>query len=183
MAPANEIPVSPRLELVAPSLDYREDFLAMAREYQSLGEDHEKAKYAEAARDLSAFIRITQLRSRGLSLLEGQVPYHTYWLVEGRGTILAASTLRQRLTPPLMIEGGHVGYGTRPSQRRRGFGRLICSLTLQKAREMGLRRVLVTCNTENVASARIIQSCGGRLEGASPSPRTGKAVSRYWIDL
>jgi predicted acetyltransferase len=60
---------------------------------------------------------------------------------------------------------------------------VICSLTLQKARERGLRRVLITCNTENTASARIIVACGGQFDGEALSPRTGKPVSRYWIQL
>jgi predicted acetyltransferase len=171
------------LELVGPSLDYREDFLAMAEEYLSEGTEGEKALFAEAVRDLPAHIQTLRDRARWRSLLEGQVPYNTYWLVRGGRTIVATSTLRHYLTPQLMIEGGHIGYGTRPSERRKGYGRLICELTLQQARQRNLRRVLITCNAENVASARIILACGGRLEGESPSPRTGKPVSRYWIEL
>jgi predicted acetyltransferase len=147
------------------------------------GDDREKALMEEAARDVPAFIRTLAERAEGRSLLEGQVPYHSYWLLREGRTIVATSTLRHRLTPELLIEGGHIGYGTRPSQRRQGHGRAVCALTLRKARERGLARVLITCNTENTASARIILACGGRFEGESPSPRTGKPVSRYWIEL
>jgi predicted acetyltransferase len=48
---------------------------------------------------------------------------------------------------------------------------------------MNLRKVLVTCNTENIGSARIIQKNGGVFEGESVSPFTGKPVSRYWIEV
>ena len=171
------------LELEAPSLLYRDDFLAMAREYQIEGNEGERKFFAEAVADLPSHVRDLEARASGLRLLEGQVPYHSYWLIRDGRTIVATSTLRRWLTPALLAEGGHIGYGTRPSERRKGYGRLVCSLTLQKACEIGLRRVLITCNTENVASASIILACGGRFDGESPSPRTGKPVSRYWIEL
>jgi predicted acetyltransferase len=174
---------SPRLELVAPSSAYREDFLAMAAEYAVAGTDNEKVKFAEAARDFDAYLRQCRDRALGLSLAEGQVPFDVYWLVADGRTIVANSTLRHHLTPPLQIEGGHIGYGTRPSQRRKGYGRAICALTLQKARRRGLKRVLITCNTQNTASARIIVANGGKFAGEDVSPRTGLAVSRYWVDL
>jgi predicted acetyltransferase len=176
-------PVPPGLELAVPSLAYREDFLALAREYQAYGTEGERKFFAEAAADLSSHIRDLVARASGMRLLEGQVPYRSYWLIRNGQTLVATSTLRRWLTPALLVEGGHIGYGTRPSERCKGYGRIICTLTLQKAREMGLRRVLITCNTENVASSRIILACGGRFEGESASPRSGKPVSRYWIEL
>lgn len=175
--------ILPLLDLIAPTLDLREDFVAMAREYMRLGNDREQALFRQAMADVPAYLRLLEERAAGRMLLDGQVPYHTYWLVRDGRTIVASSTLRHYLTPALRIEGGHIGYGTRPGERRKGYGRLICERTLQKARQRGLSRVLLTCNTENTASMRIIQSCGGQLEGESLSPRTGKPVSRFWIDL
>ena len=177
-------PPSPeRLELIVPSLAHEADYLAMAREYETEGTEGEKAFFAQAARDLAVHVRVLRERAEGRSLAEGQVPYHSYWLVRDGRTIVANSTLRHFLTPPLLVEGGHIGYGVRPSERRKGYGKAVCARTLDKAREMGIRRVLITCNTENAASARIIEACGGRFDGQRPSPRTGKPVSRYWVDL
>jgi predicted acetyltransferase len=51
------------------------------------------------------------------------------------------------------------------------------------AREMGLKRVLITCDADNVASARIIEKNGGRLENQSVSRETGRLKNRYWIEL
>jgi predicted acetyltransferase len=183
MTGANGIPVTAGLELVSPSSAFREDFLAMAAEYAVAGTEGEKIRFAGAARDLRRFIRRAKKNARGRSLAEGQVPFDTYWLVRDGRTIVANSTLRHCLTPGLEIEGGHIGYGTRPSERRKGYGRVICALTLQKARERGLRRVLITCDTDNAASARIIEANGGRFDGEAVSPGTGKRVSRYWVEL
>jgi predicted acetyltransferase len=173
----------PVLVLEAPSIRYRQDFLAMAREYLVHGNEGERALYEEAIHDVAAHIRLLEDRARGRCLLEGQVPYRSFWLIRDGRTIVATSTLRRWLTPQLLIEGGNIGYGTRPSERGKGYGRAVCALTLREARDTGMKRVLITCNTENVASATIILACGGRFEGESPSPRTGKPVSRYWIEL
>ncbi|MEW5867934.1 MAG: GNAT family N-acetyltransferase [Chloroflexota bacterium] len=87
--------------------------------------------------------------------------------------------------PPaaLDLEGRHIGYAIRPVRWRRGYGTHILALTLEKARERGLRRVLVTCDKENTASARIIEKNGGRLAGEALAERSGKPVLRYWIEL
>ena len=107
----------------------------------------------------------------------------TYWLVKDNEIVLGESRLRHRLTPALENEGGHIGYAIRPRQRRKGYGTCILRLTLEKARDMGLDRVLVTCDTDNLASARIIEKNGGALAGYGISPQSGIQVSQYWIDL
>lgn len=73
--------------------------------------------------------------------------------------------------------GGHIGYSVRPSRRREGHASRALGLALDRARARGIDRVLVTCDTDNVASARTIESQGGVLEDV----RDGKR--RYWIGL
>ncbi len=79
--------------------------------------------------------------------------------------------------------GGHIGYRIRPSERRKGYGTLILALTLAEARKLGLPRVLLTCDQDNIASARVIQANGGALASEGYSPQTQTLVSRYWIEL
>ena len=74
------------------------------------------------------------------------------------------SRLRPRLTPALEIQGGHIGYNVPPSVRRKGYGTQLLRLTLPKARAAGLSRVLLTVDSSNVASIRIIERNGGRVE-------------------
>jgi len=97
--------------------------------------------------------------------------------------VLGTMALRHYLTPLLEDVGGHIGYAIRPSERRKGYGTRILALTLERARAMGLGRVLVTCDTDNLGSARVIQRNGGALASEGHSVRTGTRVSRYWIDI
>ena len=79
--------------------------------------------------------------------------------------------------------GGHIGYGVRPSERRKGYATLMLRLVLDKARAMGIERVLITCDKDNLASARVIQKNGGVLDSESYSEQAKRVTQRYWIEL
>ncbi|MBB4690611.1 GNAT family N-acetyltransferase [Paractinoplanes abujensis] len=102
------------------------------------------------------------------------------WIVED-DAYLGSIALRHTLNTMLFEAGGHIGYGIRPSARRRGLASWALTQTLDTARAMGLDRVLISCNPANVASARVIESHGGVHEDT----RTAGAhtVKRYWITL
>jgi predicted acetyltransferase len=79
--------------------------------------------------------------------------------------------------------GGHIDYGIRPKERNKGFGTLILKLTLEKARQIGLKRVLLTCDDDNLASARVIEKNGGILQDKILNEGHKVPTRRYWIDL
>ncbi|HMB08301.1 MAG TPA: GNAT family N-acetyltransferase, partial [Isosphaeraceae bacterium] len=88
------------------------------------------------------------------------------------------SNLRHALTDKLRREGGHVGYGVRPSRRGQGLATAMLALTLEKARALGIDRVLITCGKENVSSAKVIRKNGGRLLIAQARHEGFQLVSR-----
>ncbi|HWJ09828.1 MAG TPA: GNAT family N-acetyltransferase, partial [Nocardioides sp.] len=102
------------------------------------------------------------------------------WIVEG-DRVLGGIALRHELDDFLLRVGGHIGYGIRPSARRRGLATWALGRMLDEARGLGLDRVLVTCAEGNVASARTIERQGGVLEDVRDT-ELGRA-RRYWITL
>jgi predicted acetyltransferase len=76
---------------------------------------------------------------------------------------------------------GHLGYGIRPSARRRGLATWALGRTLDEARVLGLDRVLAVCAVDNVTSVKTIERCGGVFEGIRDT-KFGPA-RRYWIEL
>jgi predicted acetyltransferase len=155
-----------------------EELLEMAEEYRLAG-DH---RYQEALDGVTAYIARLRRWAEDDNLPEHVVPETTFWLVRER-KILGRTKIRHRLNAGLEVEGGHIGYDIRPSERRKGYGTAILHLALEKAIEIGLRRVMLTCDADNVASARIIEKNGGKLSGTATSPTTGKAIFQYWIEL
>jgi predicted acetyltransferase len=102
------------------------------------------------------------------------------WIVED-GRVLGAIVLRHEFTDYVLAVAGNIGYGIRPSARRRGLAAWALGQMLDEARARGLERVLVTCEASNVASARTIEHHGGVLEDIRDTGT--EKVRRYWIDL
>jgi predicted acetyltransferase len=105
----------------------------------------------------------------------------TYFLSDAEARLLGAVNIRHTLNEYLYNFGGHIGYGVRPSERKKGYATMIVRLALEKCRELGLDRVLITCATDNTASAHTIIANGGVLE--NETVEDGRPTLRFWIEL
>jgi predicted acetyltransferase len=119
---------------------------------------------------------------RGLRLPKDYVPSTMYCAFVGP-EIVGRLTLRLQLNEVLRKAGGHIGYVVVPAHRRRGVATEMLRLALPIARERGVDQALLTCDESNAASRRVIEKCGGILEGTSPIPDGGVIQYRYWISL
>ncbi|MCK0110865.1 GNAT family N-acetyltransferase [Ornithinimicrobium sp. F0845] len=117
----------------------------------------------------------------GVDLAPGRVPATMLFGVVGE-EIVGRAHIRHELTPALLEEGGHIGYGVRPDYRRRGYATAMLRQGLQVVRGLGVDRALVTCDDDNPASIATIERCGGVLEDTRPRD-DGASTRRYWIDL
>ena len=166
------------VKLIKADESLKEAMLSMAREFAESGEDG----YQEVLDDVSAYFKRLDRWAKGEDLPSHVVQENVYWLVRG-DLILGLIKLRRKVNEALLIEGGHIGYGVRPSERRKGYGTAMLGLVLDEARALELNRVMLTCDADNIGSAKIIERNGGKLSGTAVSPRTGKAVLQYWIEL
>lgn len=78
-----------------------------------------------------------------------------------------------------MAFGGHIGYSVKPSERRKGYASQLIQLALDHYRARGIDRVLLTCDKDNIASAKVIQHNGGQLE--DERQENNRITQRYWI--
>ncbi|GAA1144646.1 MULTISPECIES: GNAT family N-acetyltransferase [Microbacterium] len=114
---------------------------------------------------------------------EDRVHNDLYWIVDD-AEVIGFLSFRHDLNEWLREAGGHIGYAVRESRRRQGYASKALALALDRAREIGLDRVLVTCDDDNVASARTIEGAGGVLQDVSDQTERGHALlRRYWITL
>ncbi len=117
---------------------------------------------------------------KGVSLPAGQVSCSTFWLIRSDGKVVGAVNIRHKLNTYLMEYGGHIGYGICPIYRQKGYGKRILQLALTEARQLGINRVRITCNDDNIASEKIILHNGGVFD--SKGVEEGIIIKRFWIE-
>lgn len=130
---------------------------------------------------LADYLCVLEDARQGRALPAGFVPT-TFLLAFDQARIVGRISIRHRLNAFLEREGGHIGYAVLPAFRGRGYASAILRDGLLLARrELGLSRLLLTCDTDNPASARVIECNGGVLQDVVPSTRVGIGKRRYWI--
>ncbi len=113
---------------------------------------------------------------------QGKVPDSTFFsLDEERNIFLGAVNIRHYLNEALLLNGCHIGDGIRPSERRKGYATQMIGLALEECRKLGIDKVLMVCDKENVGSAKSIINNGGVLENEVVVD--GVTEQRYWISI
>ena len=113
---------------------------------------------------------------------DGLVPDSTFLcLDEERNIIVGAVNIRHYLNDYLLAHGGHIGDGIRPSERRKGYATQMIQLALEECKILGINKVLMVCDKDNIASAKSIIKNGGILE--NEVIENGVIEQRYWIEL
>jgi len=166
------------LTLMSPGRD--QEFAEMLDEFRAAGELHVyDGNFAIAWEGYAGFYELLSRMKAGGYPRPDIVPMDSYF-IEADGRILGDLYIRHRLSTQLDKMGGHVGYKVRPTCRNRGVATAALRLALKKLAHIGVDRALVTCNTTNAASAKVIERCGGqRVEDALIGARIER---RYWID-
>ncbi len=169
-----------KIILIEPSEDMRSAFMELLSEFEQAGDLPGSSWHC--GDDFGAFICRVRDYAQGKNLPVNWVPDSTYWLVRGEH-IIGMCDIRHRLTEALLDFGGHIAYSVRPSERNNGYGTLMLKLALEKACELGICEVLITCDKDNVASQRVILKNGGVLDSESYSKQAGRVTRRYWIKV
>ena len=175
--------MGPVPELVLPTTSVRESFLEAMDEFVAEGaEFSQTAAWIEhnapgwiAPEVFAAFV--DAVRADALEETprpERHVPCTTLWWIDGED-YLGRLAIRHRLNDFLLDVGGHIGYDVRPTRRREGHATAMLQQALPWARDLGIDPALVTCDTDNLGSIRVIEAAGGELEDVRGKKR------RYWV--
>lgn len=138
--------------------------------------------YYQQAMPWLEYLAILDAAARGEGLPDNQVPNSLLVGAVGDGFV-GSLALRHHIDHPILSTlGGHIGYSVLKAHRRRGYGTEMLRQALPIAKNLGLDRVLITCDATNVASRRIIETNGGVYE-SSVTEGVAVAKLRYWVEL
>ena len=167
------------IQLIVPNAEYLQSYQEAYDEYADNGISTYSFTDASSCDIFAKFDRYRNERD----LPPNRVGEDKYWLVDDEKThFIGEIAIRHRLNEALAQRGGHIGYGVRYSEWNRGYGTQMLALALEKAKEMRISPVLITCNDDNLASARVMEKNGFILEDKIVVPEDGRDIltRRYW---
>jgi predicted acetyltransferase len=167
--------------LAEPNIKYQESFLVGLREFHQEGRMLQY-NFQMVSQDFEKFLYHLMVQQERTKLAPHVMAQSHFWLMDDNDFIGILS-LRHGPDDTFIRISGHVGYQVRPSKRRRGYGKELLRQGLQKAKELGFTRVLLTCDEDNIASKKVIESNGGQFENAILVDGAPVKKLRYWIDL
>lgn len=108
----------------------------------------------------------------------------SYFVIDENNRLIGAASLRHYLTEAGLNTWGHIGYGVRPSERRKGYGTQILKLTMEEAKQKNILNVLLAAWKTNVASCRTIEKCRFTFYREVPDPDyEDKIIRQYTLSL
>ena len=171
-----------KIILVKPDLSYADEIIKYKEE--SLAESPIINGSAGLDRFSSIEIWFEELKKRSCedTVPKGLVPSSTYLAVREKDNyIVGMIDIRHYLNEYLTQVGGNIGYGVRKTERNKGYAKQMLKLALEKCKELKIKKVLITCDEDNIASEKVILSANAKLEDIRNVD--GENKKRFWIDL
>ncbi|ENB9404993.1 GNAT family N-acetyltransferase [Bacillus paranthracis] len=170
------------VSLLTPTTDLQEEYLDFYNEWKDSGETMIPWVITKDPSNFPAMVQELLDAHNGINLPDSWVPDSTYWLVTDHNRIVGAVNIRHSLTEHLFNAGGHIGYGIRPSERRKGYATKLLALSLEKAKQLNITKALIVCDEVNIASEKTILHNGG-LRDKDFIEEDGNVVRRFWVEL
>ena len=171
-----------KIILVKPDLSYTDEIIKYKEE--SLAETPLINGSAGLDRFSSIEVWLEELKKRSCedTVPKGLVPSSTYLGVREKDNyIVGMIDIRHYLNEYLTQVGGHIGYSVRKTERNKGYAKQMLKLALEKCKELKIKKVLITCDEDNIASEKVILSANAKLEDIRNID--GENKKRFWIDL
>ena len=176
------------LRLVEPSLERLPGYAAALAAGWSpdTTQDVSSRQLAEIRRDPVAFLADLTRQDGTIRQASGhevpRLPSRIFWLDDGEfcGVINLRFVAGSDALPDYV--SGHIGYAVVPWKQQRGYATRALALMLPVAREVGLRRLEITCDDDNEPSRRVIVANSGVFVGTKPIADS-KTKLVFHIDL
>lgn len=174
-----------QIKLIKPTIEYADDIMRFRQEIIEAKDPDAFAGCGnlEDCKTAQEWIDWITVRENPETCPEGRVPSNVFIAVRvADNRIVGVIDLRHHLGNPVLREwGGHFGYIVRPSERGKGYAKEMVHQNLIKCKELGLHKVMITCDRNNIASEKTILANGGVFE--KEVLVDGEYTKRFWVTL
>ncbi|MBQ1496377.1 MAG: GNAT family N-acetyltransferase [Bacilli bacterium] len=174
-----------RFFLERPSIERKEEIIEYINEFVQYNSDINGAgsldKILEGYTFEEALERCLNMEIKGFS---ERCQSKTFLLIrENDNKIVGTINVRWNLNEEMLKFGGHIGYGIRPTERRKGYNKINLYLGMIEAKKLGLEKAMLGCDVENIASNKSIEALGGELERTEVDPYDSILTNVYWLNV
>lgn len=174
-----------RFFLERPSIERKKEIIEFINEFVEYNSDINGAgsldKILEGYTFEEALERCLNMEIKGFS---ERCQSKTFLLIrENDNKIVGSINVRWNLNEEMLKFGGHIGYGIRPTERRKGYNKINLYLGMIEAKKLGLEKVMLDCDVDNIASDKTLKALGGNLERTEVDPYDGILTNVYWFNV
>ncbi len=147
--------------LIRPTILYKESYIDANEEF--LKEENKVFTAEKINSEFDSYMELVDDNEKGLGLPEQFDKQFVFWLIDEEQYI-GRLIIRHRVIEQGLHNGWHLGYSIRPSKRQRGYGTLILKIGLQKAEGLGIKKIFLVCDSDNLPSKKILEKVGAHFE-------------------
>ncbi len=166
------------MEFRLPKLEDKEIIIDYIKEHYECGEQKMSASHMLTSMLFEDWIE--KIR-KNVTIPDEKWGKSYMYLAFDNDKLIGFLSVRYDLSEEMVNEYGHIGYGVRPSERRKGYANKMLAYGLKRMKELGLNKVIMACYKENIGSAKTIIKNGGKLIREDKHPLNINNI--YNIDL
>lgn len=171
-----------------PSLEIKNEIIEYLDEFVKYGSDINGSGSLDKIYDgytfEEALDRCLKMEDEEYAKSVGRCQSRTFLLIrENDNKIVGTINVRWNLNEAMLRFGGHIGYGIRPTERRKGYNKINLYFGMLEAKKVGLEKVMLDCDVNNLGSDKTLKALGGKLERTEVDPSDGILTNVYWFNV
>ena len=171
-----------KIILIKPDLSYADEIIKYKEEALFEKAIINSSINLEKFSSVEGWLKELKMKSSEDTVPKGLVPSSTYLGIREKDNyIVGMIDIRHYLNEYLTQVGGNIGYSVRKTERNKGYAKQMLKLALEKCKELKIKKVLITCDEDNIASEKVILSANAKFEDIRCID--GKNIKRFWIEL
>ena len=177
-----------RFYLVEPSLERKDEIIEYLDEFVKYNSNINGTGSLDKIYDgytfEEALERCLNMKNEEYDKSINRVPGKTFLLIrKNDNKIVGTINIRWNLSEDMLKFGGHIGYGIRPTERRKGYNKIQLYLVLLEAQKLNLDKVMLDCSVDNLGSDKTIKALGGILERCELDEADNTMTNVYCINV